>query len=940
MNLNFNNSNNIFLKPLETSNDFNTVFETKKNDIKKTSPRQEAHNTNLSENLDSLSNFNKSTLNIDSQSEYAVSSFESIVQSSTLSPEELISLHSQFNLQVSNSSPQAKKDLDVALHSALAKSFSPIVSMDDQSRSAIDNFKSALNSSLTKDEMVELFTRFSREISINYPAAWKELENTLSNMTPSAFKADNTMDSQSRNAISNFKSSINPGLTKDEMVEMFTRFSREISVKYPAAWKELEGILANTLADAFVPDNTMDSYSRNAISNFRSTINSDLSQDEMVELFTRFSREVSIKFPKAWKELESILNNNISSAFVADTSMDSNSKNAISNFKSTISSSMTKDQMIELFVRFSREISINYPQAWNQLESVLAKEVPNAYKPVTTIDETSKDLATEFVNRVSLEKLSSEELEDLFGDYLKQVSLKFVDAKKEIETAYQQNTKKSEIADKQTTKEIDSSEDILKFFNNLVNKVNHLDNKVQNLGNDLAGADNKFEINNKLQEISKIEDKKSTLDLSYSKVLSNINGNKEASEKFSADYKTELNVSKARPNDKKLQEKEMKQLTRWDMLREMRRKEVLGILNEQKKDALVDQLTSVPKFILKKVLLNENHDSQCKILMTQKFPESLLRKIPKSNAKKQLPKAEDMLPVMLMSGQLSNGQTGMELIKSVITGDFKGEKAPNQTRSKEEIKPFIADLMLNKPPKMADVLKSTDNIGKPRSANFDKMVKKDVNKLAKGNKDLIGKFLGLKDNDEDKPTAGRRDNKIDMTKENKNRLPRLELLSIGQLLELANDKVEEFTENEINETLHTKRGNNKEICEFLESLDGVDSIASAKLAVAVLYNNQQQLLKQAVLPHMNEDDMVKLTINSGKSKEDMVKEMPWYTIQDQIKSLPKVQMMDSFKMLDKSAMIGAFKQLPSQVIASIAFDAVDRNTVSENLLNKKGFAAA
>lgn len=940
MNLNFNNSNNIFLKPLVNSNDFNTVFEANKKEIKNTTPKKESHNTNLLEDLESASNFNKSTINIDSKSEYAVSSFESLVQSNTYTPEELISLHGQFNLQVSNLSPQAKQQLDTALYGALFNSFKPIVSMDDQSRSAIDNFKSALNSSLTKDEMVELFTRFSREISINYPEAWKELEATLSNMTPSAFKADNTMDTQSRNAISNFKSSINPDLTKDDMIEMFTRFSRDISVKYPQAWNELESILANSLAEAYIPDNSIDNQSKSAISNFRSSINSELSHDEMVELFVRFSREISIKFPKAWGELESILNNNVSNAYVADTSMDTSSRNAITNFKSTISSSMTKDQMTELFVRFSREISINYPQAWNRLESILAKEVPNAYKPVTTIDETSKDLATEFVNRVALEKLSSDELEGLFGNYLKQISLKFVDAKKEIETAYHQNSKKSDITDKQTTKELNSSENILKFFDNLVNKVNHLNDKVQNLGDELAGADNKYEINNKLEQISQIEGTKSSLDLSYSKVISNINGNNDATSKFNADYKHTLDVSKARPDDKNLQEKEMKQLSRWDMLREMRRKEVLGILEDQKKDNLIEQLTSVPKFILKKILLNQNFDSQCNILMSQKYPEAILRKIPEGNAKKQLPKADEMLPVMMMTGELSNGQNGMELIKSVITGDFSGEKTPNKTRSKEEIKPFIADLMLNKPPKMADVLKSTANVGKPKSENFDKMVKKDITNLTKDNKDLVGNFLGLNDKKEDQQIAGRRDNKIDKNQENKNRLPRLELLSIGQLLELADDKVEEFTDNEVNETLHAKRGNNKEICEFLESLDGVDSLASAKLAVNVLYNNQQQTLKQAVIPHMNEQDMVKITLNSGKASEDMVKEMPWYAIQEQIKSLPKVQMMDSFKLLDKSEMVGAFKQLPSQVIASIAFDAVDRNTVSENLLNKKGFAAA
>ncbi|MEW5819909.1 MAG: hypothetical protein AB1782_06930 [Cyanobacteriota bacterium] len=944
MSLNGYNSFNIFNRPLNNYSGYKAVVENNKKELKNETPRQEAKNTNLSEDLDNLSEFNKANITTqaaDSQSEYAVSCFESIVQSSQLPPQEIITLYRQFNLQVSNLSPESKQKLDTALHGALFNAFKPVVTMDDQSRSAISNFKSTLDASFTRDEMVELFVRFSREISINFPEAWKELESVLSNNLSSAFQVDNSMDSQSRSAISNFKSSIHSDLTKDEMVELFVRFSREISVKYPDAWKELSSVLANSLALAYVPDNSIDGQSSNAISNFRSTINSNLTKDEMVELFVRFSREISIKFPKAWNQLESILDNMLPVAFKLDTSIDGQSKNAISNFKNTINSSMTKDQMVELFIRFSREISINYPDAWRQLESILSKEVPNAFKPVTTIDDNSRDVATEFVNRVVLEKLSTDELEDLFGNYVKQISLKHIDAKKKIENAYQNNTKKSETKDKEEKKEQYNSLGMVKFFQELVQKVNHLDEQVRNASNELASADNKDEIQQRLAEIGKIEANKETLDSSYNNTIRNIFGNKFANENISDNYKSNLDVSKDRPDDKKLQEKEMKQLTRWDMLREMRRKEVLGILEDQKKDNLVEQLISIPKFILKRILLNQVHEKQCEMLMEQRYPEALLRSIPKSNAKKQLPKAEDMLPVMMMTGRLSNGQTGMELIRSVMVGDFKAEKSPNETRAKEEIVPFVADMLLNKPPKAADALKATENIGKPKSENFHKLVDKDVNKLANGKKDLVAGFLGLDNDDIDEnQTAGRRDNKVDFSNENKNRLPRLELLSMGQLLELAKDKVDEFTEDQSQDTLRAKRGSNKEACEFLDSLDNVNSLASAKIAVAVLYNHQQQLLKQAVIPHMDESDMVKLTLGHGKAKEDMVKDMPWYTIQDQIKNLPKVQMVDSFNKLDKSEIIGAFKQLPSQVVASIAFDAVDRTTVSENLLNKKGFAAA
>lgn len=944
MSINFNSNYNFNIKPLPNESGFSAVDEQNLETTQHIPTRQNPdQTTELTSNLDNISDFNKAMTQVngmDSQSETAVSTFESVVQSYDFTPQELVTLYRQFDLQISNLAPEAKQRLDVALHGALFKAFTPVVTMDSQSENAIANFKSTIDASLTKNEMIELFTRFSREISINYPEAWKELEGVLSNNLSNAHVTDNTMDAQSENAISNLRSSLNASMTKDEMVELFVRFSREVSVNYPQAWNELEGVLANNLASAYVPDTSIDSQSESAISNFKSSINESLTKDEMVELFTRFSREISVKFPKAWKELESVLSNMLPNAFTVDTSMDDQSRNAISNFKSSINEGLTKDEMIELFTRFSREISINYPEAWKDLESVLAQEVPNAFKPVTTIDEYSKDLATEFVNRVNLEELSSEELEGLFGDYAKQISLKFVDAKKEIETAYQNKTNEAVRTDKQEYKTFEEGDDLVKFFKQLSQKVDKLDEKVRDLGFDLANAENKNEIQEKLQDINKVEGEKEAYDSQYKGIIKNIFENKVANNNFTDDYTYNLDVSKKRPADKKLQQKEMKQLTRWDMLRDMRRKEVLGILNDKKKDDLIEQLTSVPKFILKRILLNQVHDDQCKILMSQRYPEALLRDIPKHNAKKQLPKAEDMLPVLMMTGKLSSGETGMGLIRKTLTGDFDVEKAPNPTRTKEEIVPFIADMLLNKPPKASEVLKSTANIGKPKPASFHKMVKEDVHNLASKNPELVGNFFGLDPKKAEEQSAGRRDNKIDMSKENKNRLPRLELLSIGQLLELANDKVTEFTDDEAKDTLRAKRGTNKELSELLESLDGVNSLASAKIAISVLYNHQQQLLKQAVIPHMNEADMVKISLMHGKSKEQMVKDMPWYTIQDQLKELPKVQMMDSFKLLDKSEIIGAFKQLPSQTVASIAYDAVDRTTVSENLLNKKGFASA
>jgi hypothetical protein len=938
MSINFNNSFYSFNKPHVAHSGSKSVREKQKDRSIIDFNNYKPETSNIIDDLFNIADTEQKPevkATSDSQSAYAASSFETIADSYNLTPGEVMALYSQFALQVSNNAPEAKQQLDLALGKALFKSFMPVVTMDSQSASAISNFKTALDASFTEDEMVELFVRFSREISINYPEAWNELVSILNNNIPSAFKPDMKMDSQAAIAISNFRSSINPELTRAEMIELFVRFSREISIKYPDAWNELSGILANSMASAYVPDNTMDSQSRHAISNFRSTINSELTKDEMIELFVRFSREISVKFPDAWKELTGVLNNNLSIAFKPDTSMDSYSQKAVSDFKTALDCSMTKDQMIETFIRFSRMISVKYPDAWKDLEGTLAQHISNAFKPVTTIDENSRDLAIEFVNKVDIEDLSTQELEDLFGEYLKQISLKFVDAKKKVESAYQGNIHKSLELDKDKKQEENESTNVVKEFKNVIDVVNRLDNNARNLSFELSRANKKDEINKKMNEIKTVETSKELLDINYSRVMTDARKNPVTFNTVNDTYIQDLNISKDSANDRELQEMEMQELTRWDMLREMRREEVLDILNNQKKDDLTEQLISIPKFLLKRILLNQVHDEQCRILMSNKFPESILRKIPEGNAIKQLPKAEDLLPILLMTGQLSNGQTGMELMKNIIAGDTKTERPQNATRAREEIEPYMAEMMLNKPAKLAELAQT--NL-------FASSIKPDltdskINKLTNDNKDLIGKFLNPEDTDKEM-SAGRRDNKVDSSDDNKKRLPRLELLSIGQLLQLAKDKVSELSDDEANDMFRAKRGGNKEIFEFLDALENVDSLAGAKLAVAVLYNNQQELLKQAILPHMNKEDMVKLTLNFGKDKDQMVREMPWYAIQDQIKELPKAQMVESFKLLPKSETIGAFGYLPSQVIAGIAFDALDRNTVSDNLFHKKGFAAA
>jgi len=321
---------------------------------------------------------------IDPLSQAAVDEFMAQVGAKKLTADEMSELYLRYSRQISINSPQAWAKLDNAYSNALGNAFTPDNTMDAQSKNAISNFRTAINPSMTRDEMMETYIRFSREVSIKFPEAWNELESILSNSLPSAYKPDTSMDAPSKSAIANFRSAINAGMTADEMNETFLRFSREVSIKFPAAWNQLESTLNNYLPNARKIDTSMDDQSRNAVANFKTALNTNMTKDEMTETFLRFTREVSINFPDAKKELESTLNQQVPNAFKHNTKSDPASEQAVSDFKTSIGQNHTKEDLIEMFLRFSRNISLKYPEKKNELISILNNSLPQAFTPDTT----------------------------------------------------------------------------------------------------------------------------------------------------------------------------------------------------------------------------------------------------------------------------------------------------------------------------------------------------------------------------------------------------------------------------------------------------------------------------------------------------------------------------------------------------------------------------
>jgi hypothetical protein len=835
----------------------------------------------------------------DQLSNIAVDEFKAIISNGKLTSGEIDEAYLRCARQISINAPEAWALLNNEYSKSIANAYTPNTSMDAQSRSAIEGFKSTINPAMTRDEMLETFIRFSREVSIKFPDAWKELESILSNSLPEAYRPDTSMDSQSRNAVADFKGALNAGMTADEMNEIFVRFSRQISVKYPDAWKELESILNNSLPIAYRPDTTMDDQSRNAITNFKSTINTNLTKDEMVELFVRFSREVSVKFPEAWKDLEAILNQNIPEAFKPNTKSDPLSELAVNNFKQSIQENHTKDDLVELFLRFSRDISIKYPDKKNELLAIFNNALTEAFNPDTTIDDHSKELVNNFKTIIANQQMDNDSFKDVFAEYFNQIGLNLSKAKRMMDNLKVNNFREAEKLTENRTNTKEEAGKLNHLFNALVQDVNSIDYKVQIASNELNGIFNKDAQRQKNAEIDLLIADKYQKDERHFSLMSQINGNNLASQNIQDNYIASINVDRTAPGKKEILQRDSAKLTDYDMMRAFKRDDVKGLINEIPKHQLTDILYNVPKYQLINGLTLLSHEQQIEALTVNRFEDALLRDMPRKQLIEQLPDAYEMLPILMMLGKTENGFTnGADLIKDTIINGKDVEEKPSNTKLQEELLPFMMEQLLNKTPRMAEVT---------QPASFSLKVKPEDKETREGKQKVQAQSV--------------------------------QDLMPEELKNLTQEALNLLGDEEMTDAAAAKRGDSENLLNFIEDIGKVDSVDAGKMAMENLYNSQAQDLKQDVLTRISDNEILKINKFYGRDPKEMMKQMPQFVVSRQLHDLSKVQVVESYKTVGKDMIMNRLQTLPSQVLAKAAVDVVDRDSILNQLANKEGIAA-
>lgn len=848
----------------------------------------------------------KANNKMNSTTRSALDNFASTTRGQKLTSDEINELYLRHSRQIDSNSSEAWSELDSTYSKALGNATTPDTSMDSQSKSAIANFRSTINSSMTKDEMMETFTRFSREISVKYPQASNELESILNNSIPNAYKADTSMDANSQSAIANFKSAINAGMSKDEMNEMFLRFSREVSVKYPAAWKELESTLSNYLPNAHKEDTSMDAQSRSAIANFKTSITENMTKDEMAETFLRFSRDVSVKYPEALKELESILNQNVPNAFKANTSSDTASETAVNDFKTSISENHTKGELVEMFLRFSRNISLKYPEMKNQLVSSLNDALPNAFKEDTTIDNSSKELVENFKTIIDSQDMDKDSFNSLFADYFKQIGFNLTKAKGMMNEMSAPKSQESQLRTQATKNQSQGSDRLDGLFKELVNNVNRLDFDVTTASSDLQGTYDKDEQTYKKAEIDKMMARKADHDVEYFSLMSQIGGNKTASNNIKDDYLFNMSAEKVAPDKKARADRDTAKLTEWDMLRTMRRDDLKGMMSDVPNEALADMLYNVPKYHLINGLTLLPHEQQIKALTTNRSEDALLKEMPRKELIEQLPDAYEMLPVLMMMGETESGhKNGVELIKDSITKGFKVEEKENETKTRDELLPFIMEQSLNKSPRLADA--NAPSLGNLSPA-----------------KAMMNDFTNP--------------NKINPDK-NRKHAAKVEDLQPDQLRELAQEAMSKFNSEDETAATGAKRGSSKEMMQFLEDMNKVSSVDGGKMAISNLFNSQAQSVKDEVLPALGQRELLKINKFYGRDPKEMVKALPTFVVQKQLHDLSKMQVVESYKNVGKDMIMDRVQTLPSQVLAKSASDVLNRDTIKDKFFSNNSLVA-
>jgi hypothetical protein len=717
-----------------------------------------------------------------------------------------------------------------------------------------------------------------------------------------------------------FTSQIRPeSMTKEEILDIFQKFTREISINDHNSWNKFYEILNNNIENSFQPDNTLDIAHRNLLINFEQAIlPKTMTREEIMDLFLRYSREVSNSYPEAWKQLNQLLIDKLPGAFSPDNTIDEAHKNLLINFDQAIApDSMTKEEIMHMYIQFARDISNSYPEAWKLLDLQLQNELPYAFEPDTTMDHDTRELISQFKTLIDSQYLNSSQLNTIFADYLVQVPLRFTEAKKILELDTLNKLNQSEHKDKQENYDKIQSRILKKEHQQITDNAKLLNDQARKLGDEIKLETNRDQIGEKERQIKGIQEDKKSLDALYRSSIVNINGNHNATQSIMDDYIHELSLSFDKKDTKELFDFESEELTDWDMLRTLRREDLLDNLNELPKEKLVEHLYVVPKFTLKRVLTQLPEEDMCRVLFNARYPEALLRAMPRKKAIELLPAPHEMLPILMNFKEINGFKTGCDLIEEVVTKGMNVEGEQNSTRTEEELLPYMLEQLTGKTPRNSDAIHPVQGKINPVEKEIKHVQQKQTEQVI--NIEMTANALN---NNDDK-------NQLDY----KYQLP--ESLQSFELMQLALNKIDQLSKTERKETLAAKRGDPVNIVLFLEEMKKVKDMPGAKSAVSVLSNTEANSVMRATLPILETKHLVKIAQAFRGDSKELVKEMPGYVITGLIKDLPKYHMQQGFKLLDKDLIIGMFKTLPTQTIAKVSSDLLDRNNVKDIAYKKK-----
>ena len=533
-----------------------------------------------------------------------------------------------------------------------------------------------------KKDLAKLIATYSNELGKTNKNAKKYLVSLL----PGAVASEAKLDTNSQFAVETFASALDDNMSKSQMAEALIRYSRLVSNMYPEAFKQLETIFSTYAEKAIDPAKKLDSDTKFALDNFALSLNSNMTKEQMTEALTRYSRLVSNKFPDAFKQLETTLSSYMHKAFDPNSVMDGNTHMAISYFPSALNENMTRDQMEEMLVRYSRLLSNRHPEAFKLLESVFSANIGKALDENKLSQRQADKVVQRFEEKINWNNLSKEEFDKLYKDHFDELSIKSSKALLQMDLIKNEKAKGFKLKEEEEKNDHSTFEKIKKDFNSLVEGVNELDNRVQNAVYELKNTYNEYNQTLKKQEITRMLSEKDEADTVHAGISKDMKYNDIASMQIKDNYNDGMAVDITPPEKEKVDETKKEELSEYDMVRSLKRNDLKQEMTKLEKEDKADMMYDVPTFHLVNGVQSLSHEEQLKALTSVRFEEALIRDMPRKQLIDMLPDAYEMIPaLMVMKGDDSDDNNGMGLVKKAIsTKHGGGEDAMNKMMPEEK----------------------------------------------------------------------------------------------------------------------------------------------------------------------------------------------------------------------------------------------------------------